>query len=105
MKKRFLWFLIPSILFLVCGLVGIGFGSCFIVAANSPAEAESLGEALGLAFGIVIMLALGIVVLVAGIMLILIGTPLFIGGLSTYKKDKKVYLENTEHHEKVDKNS
>ena len=94
MRKRFLWFLIPSILFLVVGLLGVGFGSYFVVVAYSPAEAQSLGEALGIAFGIVIILALGIIFIVAGALLILIGTPLFIGGLSTYNKDKKVYLEN-----------
>ena len=94
MRKRFLWFLIPSILFLVVGLLGVGFGSYFVVVAYSPAEAQSLGEALGIAFGIVIILALGIIFIVAGALLILIGTPLFIGGLSTYNKDKKMYLES-----------
>lgn len=94
MRKRFLWFLIPSIIFLVCGLVGVGFGSYFIVVANNPAEVDSFGEALGMAFGLMIILVMGIAVLIAGIFLILIGTPLFIGGLSTYNKDKKVYLEN-----------
>lgn len=94
MRKRFLWFLIPSIIFLVVGLVGVGFGSYFVVAAYTPAEAQSLGEALGMAFGIIIILTLGIVFIIVGALLILIGTPLFIGGLSTYKKDKKVYMES-----------
>ena len=94
MRKRFLWFLIPSIIFLVVGLAGVGFGSYFVVAAYTPAEAQSLGEALGMAFGIIIILTLGIVFIIVGALMILIGTPLFIGGLSTYKKDKKVYLDN-----------
>lgn len=101
MRKRFLWFLIPSVLFLLAGLVGVGFGSYFIVAAQSPQEVSNIGEAFGVAFALVIILTIGIVVLVFGALLILIGTPLFIGGLSTYKKDKKTYLENKENNERV----
>lgn len=105
MRKRYLGLLITSIILLVLGLIGVGFGSYFIAATYSPQEVNNLGEAFGMAFALVIILAIGITVLVFGIFLILIGTPLFIGGLSLYNKDKKAYLENNGHNEKVVKKS
>ncbi len=93
MRKRFLALLIPSIILLVAGLIGVGFGSYFIAATQSPQEVSNLGEAFGMAFALVIIMAIGVAVLCCGLFLIIIGIPLFIGGLSLHNKDKKAYLE------------
>ena len=88
-KKRYLGLLIPSIILEVLGLVGIGFGSAFIGSTYSQQSAESLAEALGMAFAIVIIVAIGAVCLAIGIVCILIGTPLLFGGIALKKKDDR----------------
>lgn len=101
MRKRFLALLIPSIILLVIGLLGVGFGSYFIGSAYNTPDVGSLGEAVGMAFGVTVLISIGASVLIVSLLCIVIGTPLFIGGLSTYKKDKKTYLENKGHNERV----
>lgn len=94
MKKRYLWLLIPSIVLYVIGLVGVGFGSAFIGSTYSQQSVESLGEAFGMAFALAIILAIGVSLLVVGIVCIIVGVPLFFGGLALKNKDKKKWLEN-----------
>lgn len=94
MRKRYLGLLIPSIVLYVLGLIGVGFGSYFIVSTQSPQEVANLGEALGMAFAIAIIIAIGACVLAFGLVLIIVATPLFFGGLTLRNKDKKAFLEN-----------
>jgi hypothetical protein len=46
-----------------------------------------------MAFGVIVLISIGASVLVVGLVCIIVGTPLFIGGLSLRNKDKKEYLE------------
>ncbi len=88
-KKRYLGLLIPSIILECLGLIGIGFGSAFIGSTYSQQSAESLAEAFGMAFVIVVIIAIGAICLAIGILCILVGTPLLFGGIALKRKDEK----------------
>lgn len=99
-RKRYLGLLIPSIVLYVIGLVGIGLGAYFVNVPNSPQEISSFGEALGTAFALMFVVIFGSCLLALGIVCIIIGIPLFFGGIALKNKDKKE-LENKTHNESV----
>ena len=95
-KKRYLGLLIPSIILNTIGLVGVGFGSALIGSTQTEQGVESLAEAFGMIFVLIIALGLGIACLIIGIICILVGTPLLFGGIALKKKDESGIVESKE---------